>query len=225
MQIAGILLAAGLSTRFGSQKLLAELPGGEILFSRAVRVIFQAGVKPLVIVVSQGIAETFLDGAGLADWRLSEGEALSDYGLLSPWGKARVVINKRTAEGMATSMKAGLSCLADGEKEGGILFSLADLPMLAPETVRVLVRRYRQGGKRVVVPVYGGRTGHPVIVDWAYLRDKIADVRGDRGLRDIIRDASSGDVDYVPWRDKSVTVDIDTVLDMEALSERVRNEN
>ena len=226
MQIAGILLAAGLSARFGSQKLLTELPGGETLFSRAARVILLAGVRPLVIVVSKRIVEKFLDGSGMAGWRLSEGEAPHDYSLLSSWGKGRVVVNSRPEEGMATSLKTGLNCLSNGEKEGGILFSLADLPMLTPETIKALVKRYWQGGKKVVFPIHRGRTGHPVIVNWDYLRDKIADVRGDRGLRDIIRDASPGDVDYVPWPDGTVTADIDVVSDIEALKdEMVRNEN
>jgi CTP:molybdopterin cytidylyltransferase MocA len=65
-----------------------------------------------------------------------------------------------------------------------------------------------------------------VIVNWAYLRDKIADVQGDRGLRDILRAVSPEDIDYVPWPDRSVTVDIDTVSDMKALkNEMVKNEN
>ena len=226
MQIAGILLAAGLSARFGSQKLLTELPGGETLFSRAARVILLAGVRPLVIVVSKGIVEELLEGPGMAGWRLSEGKTPHDYFLLSPWGKGRVVVNNRPEEGMATSLKTGLSCLLNGEKERGVLFSLADLPMLTPETIKSLVKRYRQGGKKVVLPVHQGRTGHPVIVNWDYLRDKIADVRGDKGLRDIIKGISPGDVDYVPWPDGTVTADIDVVSDMTSLrDEMVRNEN
>ena len=55
--IPGILLGAGNSTRFGSDKLLSLLPTGETLFDRALRVHLQSQISPLIVVVSPNLGK------------------------------------------------------------------------------------------------------------------------------------------------------------------------
>jgi len=226
MKFSGILLAAGLSKRFGSQKLFTELPGGEILFLRAVKIHLAAGLRPFVIVVSEDVLKKLPEILNRSDWQISKKGPEPWSSFTSRWGKGRVVVNGRPEDGMALSLKTGLKCLSKGEKEGSVLFSLADLPLLTAETIRSLMVRHKNGNKRIVLPVYKGRTGHPVVIDGVYLREHISNVQGDRGLRNIIRNASPEDVDFVSWPDGTVTADIDVVSDLEILkNEMVKNEN
>ena len=56
--IPGVLLGAGGSARFGSEKLFALLPTGERLLERALRVHLQSHISPLVLVVSPNLRKT-----------------------------------------------------------------------------------------------------------------------------------------------------------------------
>jgi molybdenum cofactor cytidylyltransferase len=160
--IAGILLAAGASRRFGSQKLLA-LVGGVPLVRRTAERLRATSLDEIVVVVGG-------DGAAV-------GAAL--VGL-----DVHTVTNAEYASGMSTSLRAGLAAVHPAAD--AVVVALADQPTVGAEIVNALLERYRAGRASIVAPVYrGGVRGNPVLFDRA-LFDELRTVTGDEGGRSVI---------------------------------------
>ena len=115
-----------------------------------------------------------------------------------------LVFNPNYEQGMSTSVQAGVRALGP-EAEGAGLF-LVDHPLIEPETVRVLSERLLPG--RIVLPVYGGRRGHPAFFSGALFPEILA-LSPDQGLNTVVR-RDQGRVDEVPVASSSVLEDIDT---------------
>jgi molybdenum cofactor cytidylyltransferase len=218
--IPGLLLGAGGSERFGSEKLLAFLPTGERLLERALRVHLQSHISPLVLVVSPNLRKAI---TGSRDTFSSSGLALGKkvdqwYSFSCRWGGGRLVTNKGFKKGMSSSIHQGLTCLSDDEKACGVLISLADLPFLTPQTIDFLIGEFMKQQMGMLVPVFNGTTGHPVVVDIRRFKDEISQIAGDVGLRDLM-DICADVVKKIPWHNDSVTRDIDTPGDLERLEQ------
>lgn len=163
--VSALLLAAGRSTRFGGPKLLAPLGGVPLVRVTAERVL-AAAVSELVVVVAQGDHAVRAALAGLDA------------------GRARVVVNPHAAAGMSTSLVAGLDAL-DTARVGAVLVALADQPTISPAVIDRVIAEWRRGDAAIVVPIYGGERGHPVLFD-ARLVSELRAVRGDQGARAVI---------------------------------------
>jgi len=216
--IPGILLGAGNSTRFGSDKLLNLLPTGETLFDRALRVHLQSQISPLIVVVSPNLGKNIREST---DMLLFSGIVIHEgvdtwYTFSSRWGGGRLVINENFQEGISTSIQKGVGCLKDEEKAAGLLISLSDLPLLSPETINFFIKNFLEEKVGILLPVFDGITGHPVIVDINRFKDDISNIKGDVGLRVLIKKYPKV-VKKIPWSDDSVTWDIDIPEDLERL--------
>ena len=220
--IPGVLLAAGSSERFGSEKLLTRLPSGERLLERALGVHLLSSISPLILVVSPSLGSLIGEGTVFSTSKLSiRKRANGWYEFSSQWGGGRLVINKDFQKGMSSSIRKGLSCLKDEERVNGILISLSDLPLLTTETINFLVEKFFEEKIGILVPVFNDTTGHPVIFDMTMFKEDIAGIEGDTGLRVLIRDYPER-VTKLPWHDDSVTWDVDTPLDLERLATLAR---
>jgi len=215
--IAGILLAAGLSRRFGGQKLLASFKN-ETLVERALRVCLVVSVSPLVFVVSRDLLSAIQER--MSGISIDASSGLWGFDLTTPWGEARLVVNETPETGMADSLKKGLLALSEPERDKGVLISLADLPKMTPDVIRRLIGIYQREDKKIVVPVYQGRTGHPVIIHEPSFREEIQAIEGDKGLRDVIR-RHKREAAMIPWPDDSVVADIDTPSDLIEVERRL----
>jgi molybdenum cofactor cytidylyltransferase len=151
--IAGILLAAGLSTRFGRQKLL-EPYRGELLVRKTARCFLEAGLQPVVAVVSTEPAF---------------GDALAGLSLT-------MVENAHPESGISSSIAIGLRALP--KTINGALIGVADQPYLTVEAVEELVGAFSAG--RIVVPRFGDHRGNPAIFDRRFFAE-LNQLRGDRG--------------------------------------------
>ena len=138
------------------------------------------------------------------------------YSFSSQWGRGRMAINEDFRQGISSSIKKGISCLKSGEKENGILISLADLPLLTSETINLFINTFFEQRTGILVPVFNGTTGHPVIYDNTIFKNDISTIKGDVGLRFLIEKYPKL-VKKIPWHDDSVTWDIDTPQDLERL--------
>jgi CTP:molybdopterin cytidylyltransferase MocA len=216
--IPGILLSAGRSIRFGSEKLLTALPTGGTLFERALRVHLQSQVTPLVVVVSPSLGEIIIEKASIFSFSRIEikEEAGRWHTFSSRWGRGRLIINQIPKEGISSSIRTGLRCLEDGEKENGVLISLADLPHLRCEAINLLIKEFLKKKVGIVVPAFNNVTGHPVIVDMRQFGEDIDKIKGDIGLRILMKKYPEM-VRKIPWKDDSVTWDIDDLGDLERL--------
>ncbi|HEU4752533.1 MAG TPA: nucleotidyltransferase family protein [Armatimonadota bacterium] len=119
---------------------------------------------------------------------------------------AETVFNPRYREGMLTSVQAGVA--AAPEDTEWLVIALGDQPWVRPETVALLLDEARNGGPGIVVPSYGGRRGHPLLLHSRY-RGEIARLEGQGGLRELLR-RHPEEIRYVLFPDESVLRDMDT---------------
>lgn len=198
MRVA-IVLAAGASHRMGRPKLELEL-GGETLVERSVRNLLDASVDRVRLVVPPGSALVPLTLAPMT---------------LAPMKRLDVIQNPNRDEGLASSLRAGLRTLPYATRV--VLVTLADKPLVKPETIKELVDVFEEGDAKVVYPVYRGEQGHPVLWD-AALVDELSRIEGDRGAKSML-DAHRSEALAVRVDDVGVCFDIDTPEDYAAALE------
>jgi molybdenum cofactor cytidylyltransferase len=126
-----------------------------------------------------------------------------------------VVANEAWAEGMSTSVRAGLQALEP--EVGAVVIVLADQPALTPGLIQVLANRYNATGAPIVVPFYQGRRGNPVLFARSLFSELLA-VEGDQGGRALISRYAE-QVEQVQIEDPAVILDVDTRGDYEAVKE------
>jgi molybdenum cofactor cytidylyltransferase len=136
-RVAGILLAAGSSTRMGDNKMLLPL-GDETVLRRAARTAKQAGLDPVVVVTGHQAAE--------AEAQVADLDCL-------------MVHNDEHEIGIHTSVKAGIAGLP-GDVRATVVM-LPDMPFVTAEMLAGLVATYRGGGAPLVISRYGGEVNAP----------------------------------------------------------------
>ncbi|HEX7043107.1 MAG TPA: nucleotidyltransferase family protein [Burkholderiales bacterium] len=184
--IAGILLAAGESRRFGGRKLLHALPDGGTIGQRSAAALAAA--------VDRAVAVLAPDDAALA-------------GLMQAAG-VEVCYCANAREGMGASLACGVRATADAD---GWVVALADMPYVKPATAAAVADALRAGAP-LAAPVHAGRRGHPVGFARAYYRDLIA-LSGDEGARRILR-RDAARMLLLPVDDPGIHRDIDTPEDI-----------
>ena len=180
--IAGILLASGASTRFGGDKLLAQLDSRPIVRWSAEAIV--GVVDELVVVVREDAAgvRAALDGLPI-----------------------RFAINHDAERGMSTAIRAGIAALPADAK--AVIVALGDQPLLDAGVVERLVARWRTSGACAVQPCYEDGRGHPVLFD-ASLFAALSELEGDVGARAVL-DAVGDALDLLPVGGPR-PVDVDT---------------
>ena len=183
-RVAAVVLAAGGSTRMGQLKQLLPV-GGRPMVRRVTSAVCKAGLTQVVVVVG---AQADAVSRALASLAVD------------------VVVNEAWAEGMSTSVRAGLRVVRPEIQ--AVLLVLADQPALTPDLVRTLVARYQATGALIVAPFYQGQRGNPVLFDRTLFAELLA-VEGDRGGRLLIM-SHQEQVERVEIDDPAVIMDIDT---------------
>ncbi|MDQ2691444.1 MAG: selenium cofactor biosynthesis protein YqeC [Chloroflexota bacterium] len=189
--VAGIILAAGGSTRFGQPKQLLNWKGQP--FVRAVaQTALEAGLAPVVVVTGANADPVHSALAGL---------------------DVRVVHNADWASGQGSSIGAGLASLlpsqAPGSRQrqpGGAIFLLTDQPQITPSVLRALVEKHAETLHPVVAPMVMDQRANPVLFDRATF-DDLLELKGDVGGRAIFHKHR---VEYLPWHDDRMLLDVDT---------------
>ncbi|MDH3498427.1 MAG: nucleotidyltransferase family protein [Gemmatimonadota bacterium] len=139
--VAGIVLAAGTSSRLGRNKLLLEL-GGESVLRRTVRNAIEGGLVPVLVVLGFEADQARDALAGLA----CEPVDNPDY---------RLGINR--------SLRAGLAAVPAEAAAAVVL--LADMPLVTGAMVAAVVRAYRRSAAPLVISQYGGTQAPPTLYD------------------------------------------------------------
>jgi len=193
-----VVLAAGASRRMGVPKMLLPLGDGTVIG-----------------IVVEGLRRTAIDRivvvAGAEAGRIEE--ALRG-------GPAEVVVNPRPEDGMLSSARCGLRALPGGCRAA--LVALGDQPRIPPALVDGMLRALDEGGKGIVVPIHGGRRGHPLLIAAGHFRE-VLDRHDDRGLRGLL-EAHPGDVLEIPWPDEAVLLDMDVPEDYRREREALERE-
>ncbi len=137
--VAGVLLAAGLSSRMGKNKLLVQLEGESVL-RRAVGTAREAGLRPLLVVLGheRERAQAELEGLG-----------------------CEIVVNPDYARGMNTSLRAGIAAVPP-EADAAVVM-LADMPFVSAAMIRELVARWRAAQAPLAISLYDGVIAPPTV--------------------------------------------------------------
>jgi CTP:molybdopterin cytidylyltransferase MocA len=192
--VSAILLAAGAGSRFGGRKLLAPYRGRPLI-EAALSNLADAPVDETVVVVGSD-AEELREACGVYDG-------------------VGIVENPDWAEGMSTSVRAGLRAL--GPEARAAIVLLADQPLVGAGAVGRLIEAL-EGGARVAVATYGGRPRNPVLFSrevWPLL---MAELSGDEGARPFLRRHTQMVV-RVPCDGVGDPTDVDTAEDLRRLEE------
>lgn len=157
-----ILLAAGSSQRFGTNKLLWEVDGQPMLLHAANRLVevsshFESDVT---IVTREGAHLSLLEN--------------------SP---ARVLLNPDHAQGISASVRRAVHALDDGAP---LAFFVADQPYLCAETIVNFLCDWRRSGKELGCVSHRGETGNPAVFSSRY-SSELAQLEGDRGGKRVLR--------------------------------------
>jgi molybdenum cofactor cytidylyltransferase len=220
--IAGIILAAGESRRFGQPKQLLDWHGQP--FVRAVaQNALEAGLSPVVVVTGAsaepvGAAVTDLDVKVVRNDEWQSGQASSiKAGVLSliqpPSGLPQTRQQIFSEDTKNSHVGFGMhppGVLREGahrtQAVGGAIFLLADQPHMTTAVIRALVEKHAEGLYPIVAPMVLDRRANPVLFDRATFSD-LTTLEGDVGGRAIFHKHR---VEYLPWHDDNLLLDVDT---------------
>jgi probable selenium-dependent hydroxylase accessory protein YqeC len=195
--VAVVVLAAGLSKRMGEDKLNLKF-GDSPVFEATLKAILGADFDQVIVVTKPG----------------------SSTAAIAKSYNCQVVENRTPEQGLSSSLKAGLNAVSNSNQ--GVLFALADQPLIKPELYRLLITHYRTNLKLVTCPLYRGKRGNPTIFDrrtWPALQQ----VEGDHGGRSIIETLAADRADqiaFVTVNDPAVITDLDTPADYSRLLQK-----
>ena len=148
-RLAGLILAAGASSRMGAPKALLPI-GGETFLDRLIALLLPV-CHPVVVVL------------GVHRAPIATGIARGHDVLL--------IENPDPDRGMMSSLQCGLRALPSAS---GVLFTLVDCPAILPSTIEAVVRYFFSQSLAAAVPEYNGRRGHPVCISPAVVVDLLA---------------------------------------------------
>lgn len=192
---AGIILAAGMSTRFGSLKQLLKI-GDSTLLSMVVNTAIKSNLDKVVLVLGYK-SDTI---------KASMGEEIPNSGMMT-------VVNPRYHEGMSTSLQCGLKQIQD--QFPSIMVLMGDQPLLGYEIINLILREFHSSGKDICAPVHNGRRCLPVCFTKKFYDDIFA-IKGDMGAREIIR-KNPEEIISIEIEDPGSFVDIDDKNDFEKI--------
>jgi molybdenum cofactor cytidylyltransferase len=189
--IAGVLLAAGTSSRMGRNKLFLSLQGESVL-RRAALTALAAGLDPLLVVLGHEAERAQAELAGLG----------------CSW-----VFNPNFAQGINTSLRTGIAAVP--EHAAAALVMLADMPFVTRHMLEAVIGRYRGSTSPLVVSSYEGVDAPPMLYD----RSLFAELRaldGDGCGKKVVKRHREESLE-VAWpasalKDLDVPADVDAVL-------------
>jgi molybdenum cofactor cytidylyltransferase len=182
VSLAGVILAAGASSRMGTPKALLEFEG-ETFLDRWIR-LFAMVCDPVIAVLGY------------------DAEAIRQS-IRRP-GQACFVLNSDPAQGMLSSLQTGLRSVPAGD---AVLFTLVDHPLVKESTVCAVAEAFRRENAPAVIPVHRGRRGHPVCIA-AGIAEEMLRLPADATPKDVMHRHAQTTY-FLDAKDAGVLADID----------------
>lgn len=181
--ICAVVLAAGESRRMGSQKLLLPF-GGETVVGHITDRLLESGLDGVYVIVGH------------------QGDQVAEALAGRP---VSVVTNRDYRAGMLSSIRCGLRRLP-GECDA-VMVALGDQPTITGELVDEMIRCFAATKKGILLPVYRGKRGHPLLFARHYAGEILTDY-DDVGLRGLVQ-AHADDVFELSVSTPDVLDDVD----------------
>lgn len=162
MRVAGVVLAAGESRRMGQLKAL--LPFG-------CRTVIEQVLQPLL-------------SADLSEVAVVLGHRADEIAATLEPMPVRLLHNPEYRLGMTTSVQVAVRSLTP--VPDAYLLALVDQPQIGLQVIRKLLAAHADSGKGMVIPVFQGKRGHPLLLASAY-RAAVLALGPDQGLNVVTR--------------------------------------
>lgn len=188
-KVAGLLLAAGASTRMGQPKQLLRV-GEETLLDRILAEALGSDLELTVLVLGHQ-AQDIREGLGTD--------------LHHP--RLKTIENKHYLEGISTSIITGLSEVEDVFDH--VMIILADMPLINSSLINLLLHEYLASPLQLSAIKLIGRRSHPVVIGRQFY-DELHQLKGDVGARDLFLKYANQVCLVEPAQDYD-DVDIDTI--------------
>jgi molybdenum cofactor cytidylyltransferase len=197
--IAALVLAAGRSSRMGDANKLTQVLNGKPLVRHAAEAALASQASPVLVVTGHEAdkIQAALEGLDVS-----------------------FIHNPDFADGMATSLRAGLCAMP--ENAAGVAVLLGDMPNVTPAIIDRLICAATHDAK-AVVPTLLGQRGNPVLLMRAILPD-VLKLSGDQGARKLLEAAGEAVIE-IALDDPAIALDIDTPEALRAARERQQGVN
>lgn len=190
-RVVAVVLAAGISRRMGSPKMLVEFRGRPMI--RAVaETLHRSSVDEVIVVTGHaaGKVEAVLQGLPV-----------------------RCVENADYASGLASSLRVGVAAAGHAD---AVVVCLGDMPLVQPHTIDRLIAAFNPTEHRtIIVPVHKGQFGNPVLWGCEHFA-RLMSLSGDKGARSLIAGLKSEAVE-IAVDDPGILADADTPESLEKL--------
>ncbi len=192
--ISLIVLAAGRSKRFGSNKLLFKL-NGDTLIERIVRRSSESKANEVIVVVGHE-----------ADKIMAILKNLS----------CKIIFNRIFEQGQSSSVVAGVKFAKDHAR--AVMILPGDMPLMRTEFINKVIDEYHSTQAAMVATSHQGKMGHPILID-AALFDKVLKIREETfGLKEVIKE-NYAELRLVEVESQGVLTDLDVHEDLIRLKE------
>jgi molybdenum cofactor cytidylyltransferase len=191
--IAGLILAAGESSRMGRDKALLAYEGQTFL-ERIVSKMSGAGIERVAVVLGYHAEEIR--------------RAVKLQGV-------EIVVNREYQRGQTSSLQAGLRAL-QGAKPEAVVLCLVDHPAFSSQTVRKLIEAFERGHTQAAIPTFQGKRGHPVLLGREIIGEVLA-LPLHRGANTVMRQHRDTTV-FIEVDDPGILLDIDDLEAYQKLS-------
>jgi molybdenum cofactor cytidylyltransferase len=187
--IVAVILSAGESSRMGRPKALLPVDGVRFI-EKIVTALRSTRVGEIIAVLGHNAEEMR--------------EKINDL-------PVKIVVNPEYKQGQLSSLITAIRSIQSGENSqsvDGILVHLVDHPYINAKLVDLMIDRFEQTKKLIVVPRHQGRRGHPVIFSRALFPELLA-APVDQGAKTVVH-AHRDQTLEIDTNDAGVTIDIDT---------------
>jgi molybdenum cofactor cytidylyltransferase len=197
---AGIILAAGESTRIRQTKQLLPLKN-KYMIEWVLDAALDSALEQTILVLGH-----------------DHQKIIKALGSKTRHPRLRVGVNHKYKRGQSGSLKFGFSEMT--KKYPSVMFMLGDQPMIDSETINLLLHNFWRSDQDICVPVYQGKRGNPTIFSRIFYKHFL-NLKGDIGARDIIQ-TNPDRVLEVEVKNPLCFMDIDTEKDFEKLQSQLK---
>jgi len=190
MKIAGLILAAGGSSRMGDENKLMMPFQGKPMLNHVVNASLNSNLTQTFVVV---------------------GHQSSEIKNLVQSDDIQCVENEQWETGMASSIVAGISQLKQFD---GFLILLGDMPLVTPELINEII--FHGSADKIVIPIKDGLHGNPVFFGSKF-RDELLTLYGDSGAKKVIQDNLSSMI-KIEIQSNIIFKDYDTKESLESVA-------